>query len=125
MQILYAEDDIEDFDFFCEIIREMDSTVECINARDGSEAIEFLENATTLPDIVVLDMNMPTQDGKGTLMSIKRNPQLKSIPVVIYTTTIDGRDRDQCLQLGATMVVQKPTSIQKAKELLSAILQYW
>lgn len=124
MQILYAEDDIDDFDFFCEIIRELDPSIECVNARDGLEAIEFLENASILPGMVFLDMNMPAQDGKGALMNIKRNPQLKSIPVVIYSTTIDGRDREQCLQLGAVNVAQKPTSIQKAKELLSELLQY-
>lgn len=123
MLILYAEDDIDDYNFFCEMIGELDPSVECINAQNGLDAIQFLEDAIVLPDMVFLDMNMPTEDGKGALMNIKKSPKLKSIPVIIYTTTINERDKEQCMQLGALRVAQKPTSVQEATTLLSNLLK--
>ena len=52
MIVLYAEDDIEDFNTFCEVLDEIDSSVKCINARNGLEAFQTLEELTVLPDYI-------------------------------------------------------------------------
>lgn len=119
MLVLYAEDDIDDFDFFCETIESIDPATRCINTRDGIETIDYLENAMVLPDVIFLDINMPTMDGKSCLRNIKMDERFKEIPVVIYTTSNSEKDKEHCLQLGAVDYVQKPTSIAEASGKLS------
>ncbi|SKC83292.1 response regulator [Ohtaekwangia koreensis] len=75
MLILYAEDDIDDFNLFCEVIHSFDPRIECVNAVNGIAALEFLENSKALPDYVVVDINMPAMDGKACLKNIKKDPK--------------------------------------------------
>src|SRR5688572_9298792 len=110
MLIVYAEDDIDDFDFFYEILKSVDSRTECINTRDGVETLDYLENATVLPDLIFLDINMPTMDGKSCLRNIKMDDRFKSIPVVVYTTSSNEKDKEHCMQLGAVEYIEKPSN---------------
>jgi CheY-like chemotaxis protein len=119
MVVLYVEDDIEDFDIFCEVLASIDATIKCINARDGVEALKFLDNADILPDYVFLDINMPALDGKACLKSIKIDPRLKSIPVVIYTTSRHPMDIELCRQLGALDYLTKPSTLDAATQTIS------
>lgn len=123
MTVLYAEDDIEDVDVFYEVLFSIDRSIECFNTRDGAETIEFLENATALPDIIFLDINMPTMDGKSCLKNIKKDERLRAIPVVVYTTSKNPKDRELCFQLGASDYVHKPNSIKEATARLSKFIQ--
>jgi CheY-like chemotaxis protein len=119
MLVLYAEDDVDYFYFFYEVIKEINPKIECINTRDGLETIEYLDNASVLPELIVLDINMPAMDGKACLKNIKKDPKLRSIPVVIYTTSFNSRDQEHCLQLGAIDYIQKPNTVFEAQEKLS------
>ena len=123
MIILYGEDDIEDFDIFCEVVKSLNPTAECINTTDGSETLQFLDNAIILPDLIFLDINMPSMDGKACLKIIKRDERLKTIPVIVYTTSNNVRDREHCLELGATEFVQKPNSLAEVRQKLSRFVQ--
>lgn len=114
MFILYAEDDIDDFDFFCEVIHTFNPHIECINAVNGIEALDFLENCDILPDYVVIDINMPAMDGKACLKNIKSNPKLKSIPVIVYSTSSDTKDIAMCKELGAIDYLVKPNTMAEA-----------
>jgi CheY-like chemotaxis protein len=119
MIVLYAEDDIEDLDTFCEVLASINPSIKCINARDGQEALEILENAVVLPDYIFLDINMPTMDGKSCLKNIRKDERFKTIPVVIYTTSSNKKDIDLCMQLGAAEYIQKPNSMKEAIDKLS------
>jgi len=119
MLVLYAEDDIDDFDFFCDVLKSFDPAAKCLNMRNGREAIEFLDNAVVLPDIIFLDINMPAMDGKSCLKNIKRDARLNAIPVVIYTTSQSQRDREHCMQLGAKDFIIKAKSFGEAESNLS------
>lgn len=119
MTVLYAEDDPEDFDFFCEVAKELDSSIVIVNASNGLEALRWLETTSELPDFIFLDINMPATDGRSCLKSIKRNSKLKSIRTIMFTTSGSERDRKHCLQQGAEEYICKPYSIVEAKETLS------
>ena len=123
MLVLYAEDDIEDFNYFCEVLQQINSSVNCINARNGAEALQLLEDLITLPDYIFLDINMPAMDGKACLKHIKRDDRFKSIPVIIYTTSNNAKDKELCQQLGAANYLQKPNSQKEAFEILSKIFK--
>jgi len=123
MIVLYAEDDIDDFNTFCEVLDEVDSSVKCINARNGLEALQTLEELTVLPDYIFLDINMPALDGKACLKHIKKDERFKMIPVIIYTTSTNPKDRALCEQLGAQDYLPKPNSHKEAFATLSRIFK--
>lgn len=123
MLILYAEDDVDDYGFFEETLARVYPVAKCINARNGREVLDILDASTILPDLIFLDINMPTMDGKSCLKSIKTDPRLKSIPVIIYTTSSNERDKEQCLQLGAEKYLIKPYGLAEAEPLIFAVLQ--
>ncbi len=108
MIVLYAEDDIEDFDLFKDIVQKINPAVTVINVRNGAEAMQYLENSTILPDLVFLDINMPTMDGKSCLKHIKKDERFKDVPVIIYSTSSSKQDVELCSQLGALEYIQKP-----------------
>ncbi len=114
MSILYAEDDIDDFELFCEVIRSFDPSIECVNAANGVEALKFLEKCERLPDYIVIDINMPAMDGKACLRQIKQDPRIASIPVIVYSTSGAPKDITFCKQLGAIDYLVKPNTMAEA-----------
>lgn len=119
MIVLNAEDDIEDYGTFCEVLQAINPLIKCFNARNGIETLEVLENLVVLPDYIFLDINMPAMDGKACLKHIKKDERFKAIPVVIYTTSKDPRDIALCKQLGAADYLFKPNSLKEAIDGLS------
>jgi CheY-like chemotaxis protein len=114
MLILYAENDIDDFDFLDEVIRSFYPDSECVNAVNGIEALEFLDTSERLPDYIVIDINMPAMDGKACLKAIKSDARFCAIPVIIYSTSRDPRDIAICMELGAADYLMKPNTMEEA-----------
>lgn len=123
MVILYAEDDLEDYGTFEEVLALIDPSIVCINSRDGLEALQTLENLVVLPDYIFLDINMPAMDGRACLKHLKKDDRFKSIPAVIYTTSKNAKDMELCKQLGAVAYLIKPTSVKEAVDQLSKIIR--
>jgi CheY-like chemotaxis protein len=122
MLVLYAEDDPEDVEIFREAVKSIDSQIACIIAKDGADAIDALENSVILPDYIFLDINMPLVGGRDCLIRIRNNRDLKSIPVIMYTTSNRAEDIHEFKQLGATDYIIKPNSFQDVYNCLSRIL---
>jgi CheY-like chemotaxis protein len=94
--ILCADDDDDDIQLLREAIKEIDVRCSLVKARDGVDALNQLQKmkeAGTLPCLVVLDINMPKMDGRQTFLSIRRNPDFASIPVVIFSTSSSSLDK--------------------------------
>jgi CheY-like chemotaxis protein len=108
MVIFYADDDPEDCELFTEAIRQIDPELQTIIAKDGREAMAFLEHTKVLPNYIFLDINMPLVNGKKCLIEIKKNARLKSIPVIMYSTTSDTNEIQQFYKLGAHDFLIKP-----------------
>lgn len=119
MLVLYAEDDMDDFHLFCEVIRSLNTRIECVNAPNGVEALHYLETCKVLPDYVIVDINMPAMDGKSCLRHMKADQRFKSIPVIVYSTGRDPLDIALCLQLGAIDYLTKPNTMAEAVQDLS------
>jgi two-component system response regulator len=77
------------------------------------------------PGIILLDLNMPGLDGRKTLEIIKRTQQLRSIPVVILTTSNDERDVQACYDLGANTYIQKPVDFDGLISAIKRLKEYW
>lgn len=112
-KILVVDDDLEDRsiieDGFAEI--GMDSAVQYED--NGEKALAYLRSAAekdALPFLIILDLNMPRMNGTQTLRSIKEDQRLRKIMVLIYSTSLNPIERDECIQLGAQEFVIKPVT---------------
>ncbi len=97
----------------------------------GEEALEFLEKAKDdvdgypVPDLILLDLNMPGIGGKEFLKRIKADDQLDTIPVVILTTSDSDQDIIDSYKLHASGYIKKPVSLDGFKEILCNLEEYW
>jgi CheY-like chemotaxis protein len=106
--ILYAEDDFDDFESIKEALQQISDQQLLLHAKNGEEAVSYIEKATVLPSLVVLDLNMPVMDGKEVLQWLKAREEFKSIPVMIFTTSSREEDVKLCQKYGCTFF-RKPT----------------
>ncbi|HVG42290.1 MAG TPA: response regulator [Chitinophagaceae bacterium] len=124
--ILCVDDDPDDRDMVCYTIGEIDPSIEVKHAEDGHEALEYLNKAKTgqrLPCLVILDINMPKMDGKQTLAEIKKDNELKKLPVVIFSTSSNPLDKIYCERYGVEMVT-KPFNMSGIKKEIGKLLSY-
>jgi two-component system response regulator len=131
--ILYAEDDPDDR-LLAELAVEQSGIPNAlVFVEDGEEALEYLRGQGRYasgsrgrrPGVVLLDLNMPRLGGRETLAKMKRDPELQTIPVVIFSTSSDRRDVADCYQLGANTYVMKPDSMSRLVETMRTLASYW
>jgi CheY-like chemotaxis protein len=121
--IMLAEDDIDDRLVFQEAFNELNMNLQLVIVNNGEELINYLsEKAILLPQLVFLDLNMPFKNGFECLHELKRNEKLKDIPVIIYSTSGSGIEREKCRQLKAHLYITKPSSFTRLKKIINKIL---
>jgi CheY-like chemotaxis protein len=131
--ILLVEDSIDDHDAAIRSFKaaHLDNPVHW--CRTGQDALDYLKREgayaqpapDTKPALVLLDLNMPGVDGRSVLASVKNDPALKQIPIVVLTTSRDERDVAQCYELGASTYIQKPVDFDGLIGAVSRIKEYW
>ena len=123
-KILLVDDDIDDRLIFEEILQEIDDESLLVYAENGLEMVALLDKTQEeeLPDMIILDQNMPKMTGKESLVFLKENPRYQTIPTIIYSTYQVKDFYRECLLLGAQDVVDKPDSIQAYREMIEHFL---
>ena len=106
MTILYIDDDQDDCEIFRDAVNSIAPyhTVLCVE--DSNHALQVLNKF--LPDYIFLDINLPAMNGKEFLKTLKTSPQLKFIPVIMFTTSQNPADESECKKLGAVDYISKP-----------------
>jgi CheY-like chemotaxis protein len=124
MQNIYLiDDDMDDVELFREALEEVNPSILLQYANDGYEAVKTLtEQKHALPDLIFLDISMPTFSGLQCLASFKRDEQLKDLPVIMYTTSSQEREIRTAWELGASAFVTKPNDFKVLKRLLALVL---
>jgi len=123
LKILLIEDDrIEVLKFKRSIPQEFEDFTLTL-ANDGNEAFSIIEN--NLPDMILLDLNMPDTNGIEFLNAIKSNSELKHIPVVVLTTSDSNKDIVECYKIGIAGYVLKPLKYEDYEEKIKAVINYW
>jgi len=125
IQILLVEDNEGDVLLTMEALKEARIYNEVIVARDGEEAIRMLDDARSLPDLVLLDINLPRIDGIEVLAYIKNNDLLKSIPVIMLSTSSDERDIKGAYMHHANCFISKPVGLQNFMDVIRTIENFW
>lgn len=97
---------------------------------DGETALDYLLQQgdytnSPRPDLIVLDLNLPGMDGQEVLTSIKSNPTLKSIPVIVLTTSEDEEDILKSYELNANCYITKPIDIQQFMRMVQLLEEFW
>jgi CheY-like chemotaxis protein len=123
--IFLVEDDKDDQQFFIEAIEDIDKSI-CISmAQNGREAVDQLHNINPLPDLIFMDINMPFMNGFECLTLLKKHIRLKSIPVVILTTSNNPADAEVARGLGAIFFLRKPSKLSLWKNNIIEILNFY
>ncbi len=130
-EILLVEDDPADARLARIALEDAKVMCNVHHVLDGVEALEFLRRAgpkwqdAPRPDLVLLDLNMPRLDGRGVLNAMKGDPQLRTIPVVVLTTSDVARDVAASYALGANSYVTKPMDVDEFCAVVRGIESYW
>jgi CheY-like chemotaxis protein len=109
--VLCVDDDPDDRLIICEAIKEADSSLTVVEAKNGVEAHQLLKEAKIIgrfPCLIILDINMPLMNGKETLKEIKKDEMLKSLPVVFFTTSSNPRDQFFSSEYGVEFITKPP-----------------
>lgn len=94
-------------------------------AKNGEEALNFLDDRTNIPDIILLDLNMPKINGIEFLRILKANDDLKHIPTIILTTSSNQKDLLECYRTGMSGYILKPLKYEDYVKKIEVVLSYW
>ncbi len=131
--ILLVEDSPEDYEATVRALRRAGLRNPLFRCEDGRQALDFLFQRGAFSDpavaprpaIILLDLNMPGTDGHEVLRQVKADEHLKSIPVIVLTTSDDERDIQACYQKGANSFVTKPVTFDGLVQAIQRLTDFW
>jgi CheY-like chemotaxis protein len=131
--VLLIEDNPEDYEATVRSLRRCGVANPLCRCEDGDAALDFLHRRgryldaaeAPTPGFILLDLNLPGTDGWTVLADIKRDPRLRTIPVVVFTTSSDHRDIESCYQVGANSYIQKPLDLDGFARAIARLKDYW
>ncbi len=131
-KILLVEDDPHDVELTLTALTENHLTNEIVVVRDGAEALEYLYRRGAYegreagnPAVVLLDLKLPKVDGLEVLKRIKADPELRTVPVVMLTSSREERDLAESYDLGANAYVVKPVGFRDFIEAVRKVGLFW
>lgn len=130
IEILLVEDNPGDVRLTIEGLNEGKVRNNLYVARDGVEALAFLRREREFhdavrPDLILLDLNLPRKDGREVLADIKSDPDLKTIPVMVLTTSRAEQDVLHSYQLQANCYITKPVDLEQFITVVKSIEDFW
>lgn len=130
LDLLLIEDNESDVLLTQEAFRNIQSIRRIYSVSDGVEAMDFLQRkggfkTMPRPDLILLDLNLPRKDGRELLQEIKRDPNLKRIPVIVLTTSSADEDISKCYDLHANCYLKKPVNMNEFYEIANLIEAFW
>jgi CheY-like chemotaxis protein len=131
--LLIVEDSNEDFEAFRRSLSQYSSTIPLYRCIDGDQALAFLKRnppytdpkTSPRPGLILLDLNLPGTDGREVLRQIKQDEDLKTILVVVFTTSNNPKDIAACYRQGANSYIIKPMDFKLLKHSVQTLLSYW
>jgi CheY-like chemotaxis protein len=135
IKILMADDDEDDRDLTRDALEDAKYIDQMEFVVDGQDLIDYLRSSGPYaspaseghprPSLILLDLNMPRKDGREALAEIKSDRDLRSIPVVVLTTSKDDEDIRHAYDLGAASYITKPVTGSKLHDVLNTLAEYW
>jgi CheY-like chemotaxis protein len=131
--LLVVDDSDDDYEILLRTFnKENHVALKTFRCENGQQTLDYLlyegkfKGANhLLPNIILLDLNMPGMTGQSVLEKIKQHDKLKAIPVVIFTTSDNEEDISNCYRLGASTYLQKPGDLTRFSETIGQLKKYW
>ena len=131
--ILIADDDPDDQLMIREAFAERCAHCQLCFVENGVELMDYLkgdhadagQTACPLPDLLLLDLNMPLKDGRQSLLEIRADPALRTLPTVVLTTSRNDEDKAFCLAQGANGYIVKPSRYTELLTVVESLKNHW
>lgn len=131
--LLIVEDSNEDFEALQRFLQRSSLTIPIQRCVNGDQALAFLYRtgnyeklqSAPRPSLIVLDLNLPGTDGREVLRRVKQDSNLKTIPIVVFTTSNNPKDIEECYQYGVNSYIVKPINFAQLKRGIQALVDYW
>lgn len=133
LTILLAEDDADDRMLAIRALEQTELPNDIRSVWDGEELMDYLHHrnqyaepqASPRPALILLDLNMPRKDGREALQEIKADPSLRTIPVVVLTTSSADMDIERSYTSGVNAYITKPVTYAGLKDVIHALNEFW
>lgn len=125
LKILLIEDDAIEVMKFKRVLSNLGLNYTIIEANNGEEALNLLNIKDQIPNLILLDLNMPRIDGIEFLSNLKKNDKLKHIPAVVLTTSNNFKDLKKCYEIGIAGYILKPLKYEEYRTKIENLLTYW
>lgn len=122
LDILLIEDDIDDVDLLKEALNENKVIYKMEVIMEGDKVYNYLRTARPLPEIIVMDLNLPKIGGKEILLEIKSSFTFTEIPIIVLTTSSSKDDIDYCNSMGISKYITKPATIDGWNATINSII---
>jgi two-component system, chemotaxis family, response regulator Rcp1 len=128
--ILLVEDNKADIRLIQEALKDSSVPHKVVTVRNGVDAMAYLRREAEfadalLPDLILLDLNLPRKDGREVLAEIKSDPSLKRIPVVVLTTSRNEEDISQSYELHVNCYITKSRNLNELFKIVKGIEEFW
>lgn len=118
--VVLADDDPDDIAVFQETVKTLCPAVKLLVAEDGKKLLQLLEG-NKLPNLIVLDINMPVINGLDTLKNIRKNARYDKVPVMMYTSSKNKEEMNECIKNGADYYAVKSSNYRDISNLINGI----
>ncbi|WP_339662191.1 response regulator [Croceibacter atlanticus] len=125
LSILFIEDDIVETMKMNRTINKLEVPYKIQEAKNGEQALDILNKGGELPDIILLDLNMPKINGLEFLRILKDDERLKYIPTIVLTTSNNRKDVLECYRIGIAGYILKPLKYEDYVSKIHKVLAYW
>lgn len=125
LHILFIEDDTIESMKLNRVISKQGLKYKITEAKNGEEALKILEEKNKLPDVILVDLNMPKVSGIEFLRILKKDEILKYIPTIVLTTSNNRSDILECYKIGIAGYVLKPLKYEDYVLKITSVLEYW
>ena len=126
--VFLVEDDQAAIRLTAEAFRDAGAPVSLRAARDGEQALAFLRADAAdhrLPDLILLDLNLPRRGGLDVLAAVKNDPALNRIPVIVMSTSESASDIDRAYALRANCYISKPVDLGEFFQVVRLLSEFW
>ena len=130
LKVLLVEDSRADARLIVEVFKEEQIAVNIDVVRDGEDAMDYLNRVgqyqnVDLPDLIILDLNMPRKDGREVLAEVKADDKLNAIPIVILSTSQSDEDVMRTYKLQASCFITKPIDLEHFVKIMKSFESFW
>ena len=131
--ILIVEDSDIDYETTIRAFKKSNMVNPVKRCEDGEEALDYIfhrnqysdAESSPRPELILLDLNLPGTDGRDVLEELKNDPKLKTIPVIVLTTSSDEKDINKCYQAGANSYINKPVDLEGFFAAIQRLKDFW